>query len=189
MNLLRPTAWLQPKDTIRVLAQGGQLDNLANFKGLTALAVQHFPPLPSLRQWLGKLSSLYKSVAVQRKTLATAKKSCTFSFWFYIAFGLFSLKPHFQSLDLQAMRMALAHKQRIAFSQQLGAAAHCSHPLHDVGGSIALPRITWIFFQNRSVFLSHLPFGLGGFSSNQSGQISTDLLHQSSVFLLSTLLG
>ena len=88
-------AWLQPKDTIRVLAQGGQLDNLANFKGLTALAVQHFPPLPSLRQWLGKLSSLHKSVAVQRKTLATAKKSCTFSFWFLHRFWAFLLETAF----------------------------------------------------------------------------------------------
>lgn len=49
---------------------------------------------------------------------------------------------------------------------------HCSHSLHDEGWSPAPPRITWIPFQNRSVFLPHLPFGLGGFSLNQPGQVS-----------------
>ena len=40
-----------------------------------------------------------------------------------------------------------------------------------------------------SVFLPHLSFGLGGFLLNQSGQIFTDLPHQSSVFLPRLLLG
>ena len=34
-----------------------------------------------------------------------------------------------------------------------------------------------------SIFLLYLPFELGGFSLNQLGQISTNLLYQSSVFL------
>ena len=41
------------------------------------------------------------------------------------------------------MRIAVAHKQNGCSSLlQLGAAAHCSHPLHDVGWSFASPQIT-----------------------------------------------
>ena len=55
-------------------------------------------------------------------------------------------------LDLQTMRIVVAHKQKIAFPWQLDTIAYCFHLLYH---SLAPPWITRILFQNCSVFLSH----------------------------------
>ena len=53
------------------------------------------------------------------------------------------------SLEQQAMRIVVAHKQKIAFPWQLSAIAYCFHLLYD---SLAPPWIIQILFQNRLVF-------------------------------------